>query len=300
MSAPLQATALGKHFRRGWALRDCTLTIPEGAIVGLAGPNGAGKSTLLGLAVGLLDPTEGEIAVLGCDPRHDPKVLPSIGYVPQDAPLYRSFTVAETLEFARITNERWDGVLARELIERIRSGARVGTLTAGERSRLALAIALGKRPRLLLLDEPFARLDPLASRAFLQTLMDGVSETESTVVIASHVIADIERVCDHIVLLSHGAVRLEGNVDELLGSHRLLTGARRPLGAIHGVQEVVRERHSGRQLTLLVRTRGPVLDPTWAVDEIRLGELLLSYMAPEQVPDVRPPAPEPGRLRWHG
>jgi ABC-2 type transport system ATP-binding protein len=300
VTPPLQATGLGKRFRRGWALRDCTLTIPEGAIVGLAGPNGAGKSTLLGLAVGLLAPDEGEISVLGWDPRHDSQVLPSIGYVPQDAPLYRSFTVAETLEFAEVTNVRWDRGLAIELLQRISSSTRVAALTAGERARLALAIALGKRPSLLLLDEPFARLDPLAGRAFLQTLMDGVSETESTVVIASHVIADIERVCDHIVLLSDGAVRLEGNVDELLGSHRLLTGARRPLGAVHGVQRVVRERHSGRQLTLLVRTSGPVLDPTWSVDEIRLGELLLAYMAPERLPTPPQVAPEPGRLRWHG
>jgi ABC-2 type transport system ATP-binding protein len=298
VSAPLRTTALGKRFRRGWALRDCTLTIPEGAIVGLAGPNGAGKSTLLGLAVGLLEPTEGEITVFGWDPCRDPQTLAAVGYVPQDAPLYRSFSVAETLEFARVTNERFDSDLALELLTRMRATARVGTLTAGERSRLALAVALGKRPPLLLLDEPFARLDPLAGREFLQMLMDGVAETGSTVVIASHVVADIERVCDTIVLLSDGRVRLEGNVDELLGSHRLLTGARRPLGTIHGVESIVRERYSGRQSTLLVRTNGPVLDPTWSVDEIGLDELLLAYMAPASLPKARPP--EPGRLRWHG
>jgi ABC-2 type transport system ATP-binding protein len=295
---PLEAVGLAKRFRRGWALRDCTLTIPEHAIVGLAGPNGAGKSTLLGLAVGLLEPTAGSIAVLGNDPWRDAQTLSRVGYVPQDAPLYRSLTVAETLEFARVTNEQWDGDLASELLLRVRSEVKVATLTAGERARLSLSLALGKRPALLLLDEPFAKLDPLAGREFLGMLMDGVAATESTVVIASHVVADIERVCDHIVLLSDGAVRLEGNVDELLGSHRLLTGARRPLGTIHGVQQVVRERHSGRQLTLLVRTQGPVLDPTWAVDEIGLDELLLAYMAPERLPAPRPP--EPGRLRWHG
>jgi ABC-2 type transport system ATP-binding protein len=300
MSAPLEATGLGKHFRRGWALRDCTLTIPEGAIVGLAGPNGAGKSTLLGLAVGLFVPDEGQISVFGWDPQRDPEVLPAIGYVPQNAPLYKAFTVAETLEFARVMNEQWDGGLAAELTQRIRTGARVGTLTPGERSRLALALALGKRPALLMLDEPFARLDPLAGREFLQTLMDGVAETGTTVVIASHVVADIERVCDHIVLLANGHVRLEGNVDELLGSHRLLTGARRPMGTIHGVEAMVRERYSGRQSTLLVRTNGPVLDPTWQVDEIRLADLLLAYMAPERLPAVQQPAKEPGRLRWHG
>jgi ABC-2 type transport system ATP-binding protein len=298
MSAPLEARALGKRFRRGWALRDCTLELPEHAVVGLAGPNGAGKSTLFGLAVGLLEPTEGEISVLGHDPRRDSGTLADVGYVAQDAPLYRSFTVRDSLDFARATNPRWDESVATELLTRMSADRRVAALTAGERARLALALALGKRPALLLLDEPFARLDPLAGREFLQMLMDGVAETGSTVVIASHVVADLERVCDHIVLLSEGAVRLQGSVDELLGSHRLLTGARRPLGTIRGVEEIVRERYSGRQLTLLVRTNGRVVDPSWSLDEIRLEELLLAYMAPEPLPNPR--LQEERRLRWHG
>ncbi len=299
MSGVLATSALGKRFRRGWALRDCTLTIPEQAIVGLAGPNGAGKSTLLELAVGMIAATEGTVSVLGRDPRSDSAALADVGYVPQGAPLYRSLTVAEMLDFARLTNERWDSELAHELIASLDSGARVAGLSAGQRSRLALALALGKRPALLLLDEPFARLDPLAGREFLRLLMDGVSETSSTVVIASHVVADIERVCDHIVLLSEGRVRLEGNVEELLSSHLLLTGARRPLGTIRGVDEIVRERHSGRQSTLLVRTGGTVVDPTWSVDGISLEELLLAYMGPARLPHPQPP-PEAGRLRWHG
>jgi ABC-2 type transport system ATP-binding protein len=299
MTEVLSTDALGKRFRRGWALRDCTLTIPDQAIVGLAGPNGAGKSTLLELAVGMIAATEGTVSVLGRDPRRDSVALADVGYVPQGAPLYRSFTVGEMLDFARATNGRWDADLARELLASMDSGARVAGLSAGQRSRLALALALGKRPALLLLDEPFARLDPLAGREFLRLLMDGVSETTSTVVIASHVVADIERVCDHIVLLSEGRVRLEGNVEELLGSHLLLTGARRPLGTIRGVDEIVRERHSGRQSTLLVRTRGPVVDQSWSVDGIALEELLLAYMGPAKLPHPQPP-PEAGRLRWHG
>jgi ABC-2 type transport system ATP-binding protein len=298
MSAPLRTSALGKRYRRGWALRACTLSLPEPAIVGLAGPNGAGKSTLLGLAVGLLAPTEGSIEVLGRDPWRETATLAEVGYVPQDAPLYRSFTVRETLDFARKTNARWDAAVAGEFLARLRSDRRVSALSAGERARLALAVALGKRPALLLLDEPFAHLDPLAGREFLQMLMDGVSETGATVVIASHVVADIERVCDHIVLLTEGGVRLEGNVDELLATHRLLSGPRRPLGTIRGVREVIRERHSGRQVTLLARVDGPVVDPLWAVDEIGLEDLLLAYMAPERLPSVAPPQED--RLRWHG
>jgi ABC-2 type transport system ATP-binding protein len=298
MTPPLEARGLGKRFRRDWGLRDCTLTIPEGAIVGLTGPNAAGKSTLLALATGLLAPTEGVIEVLGADPMREPSILAEIGFVAQGAPLYRSFSVAESIEFARRTNRSWDDEVVAGLLTRIDSRTKVGSLSAGERARLALALVLGKRPRLLLLDEPFARLDPLAGREFLQLLMDGVAETSATVVIASHVIADIERVCDHIVLLAGGGVRLEGNVEELLESHRILMGPRRPLGTIRGVREVVRERHSGRQLTLLVLSDGPIVDPSWMVERVGLEELLLAYMAPERLPAPRPPEKVP--LRWHG
>jgi ABC-2 type transport system ATP-binding protein len=298
MSALLDTSALGKRYRRTWALRDCTLTIPEPSIVGIAGPNGAGKSTLLGLAVGLLDPTAGTVAVCGRDPRRDPAALADIGYVAQGAPLYRGFTVGEMLEFARISNPRWDQALATELLSRSSPGTRVSALSPGERAHLALALALGKRPALLLLDEPFARLDPLASRELLRLLMEGAAEIGSAVVVATRVLTDIERVCERVVLLGHGHVGLDGTVEELLASHRLLTGARRPLGRIRGVAEIVRERSSGRQLTLLVRTDGPIADPTWSVEQIGLEELLLAYMAPEELPSPQPP--EPSRLRWHG
>ncbi len=217
---------------------------------------------------------------------------------PQGAPLYRSFSVADAIEYARRTNPRWDDDVATELLTRIDSKTKVGALSEGERARLALALVLGKRPQLLLLDEPFASLDPLAGREFLQLLMDGVAETSATVVIASHVVADIERVCDHIVLLAGGGVRLEGNVEQLLESHRLLTGPRRPLGAVRGVREVVRERHSGRQLTLLTVVDGPIVDPSWTVEPVSLEELLLAYMAPERLPTARTPEKVP--LRWHG
>jgi ABC-2 type transport system ATP-binding protein len=299
MTAALDARGLGKRFRRQWALRDCTLSIPEGAIVGLAGPNAAGKSTLLALATGLLAPTEGAIEVLGRDPLRDASVLADVGFVAQGAPLYRSFTVGEATEFARRTNPHWDGDICAGLVAQLDKRTKVGALSAGERTQLALALVLAKRPRLLLLDEPFAGLDPRAGREFLQLLMDGVAETSPTVVIASHVMADIERVCDEIVLLADGRVRLEGHVERLLESHRILMGPRRPLGAIRGVGQIVRERHSGRQLTLLVLTDGPIVDSSWTVERVGLEELLLAYMAvPERVPEPQPPERVP--LRWHG
>ena len=298
MTPTLDARSLGKRFRRDWGLRDCTLTIPEGTIVGLAGPNAAGKSTLLALAAGLLAPTEGSISVLGRDPLREPAVLADVGFVPQGAPLYRSFSVGEAIEFARRTNPRWDAEFVASLLTRLDSKTKIGALSAGERTQLALALVLGKRPRLLLLDEPFAGLDPLAGREFLQLLMDGVAETSPTVVIASHVMADIERVCDDIVLLTDGRVRLEGHVESLLESHRILMGPRRPIGTIRGVREIVRERHSGRQLTLLVVCDSPIVDPSWTVERVSLEELLLAYMAPERFPHPKPSERLP--LQWHG
>jgi ABC-2 type transport system ATP-binding protein len=297
--APLAAQSLGKRFHREWVLRGLTLELPAGAIVGLAGPNGAGKSTLLALATGLLAPTEGTVSILGRDPLRDPGVLSEVGYVAQGAPLYRSFTVAEAITFARRTNARWDDELVVEVLTRIDSGTKVGSLSEGDRARLALALMLGKRPQLVLLDEPFASLDPLAGRELLQLLMDGVAETSATVVIASHVVADVERVCDHIVLLAGGGVCLEGSVEELLESHRLLTGPRRPLGTIRGVREIVRERHSGRQLTLLAMVDGPIADASWRVERVGLEDLLLAYMAPERLP-ASARTTEKVRLRWHG
>jgi ABC-2 type transport system ATP-binding protein len=289
MTAVLEAAGLGKRHRRRWALRDCTLSIPEQTIVGLTGPNSAGKSTLLGLAVGLLRPDEGTITA---------PPIADIGYVAQDAPLYRAFSVGEMLDFARSTNVRWDQQLALELLGSRSLETKVAVLSPGGRARLALALALGKRPVLLLLDEPLASLDRLAGREFLQVAMDGIAQTGASAVIATRVVTDIERVCERIALLCDGSVKLEGPVEELLARHRLLTGARRPLGRIRGVDEIVRERHSGRMLTLLVRTDGPIVDPTWSVDAIGLEDLLLAYMTPEELPTPQPP--QPWRLRWHG
>ena len=300
MSAPpLVAQGLGKRFRRrDWALRDLMLTIPKARSSAWRARTRRVSRLFFRLAAGLLAPSEGSIEVFGRDPLQAPEVLAEVGYVAQGAPLYRSFRVADTLEYARRTNSRWDTEIAIELLTRIDSRAKVGALSAGERARLALALALGKRPRLVLLDEPFASLDPLAGRELLQLLMDGVAELGATVIVASHVVADIQRVCDHIVLLSSGCVRLEGDVEELLDSHRLLTGPRRPLGSIRGVHEIVRERYSGRQQTLLVITDGPIVDPSWTVDPVSLEELLLAYMAPERLPTPRRAEGIP--LRWHG
>ena len=280
MTSALIATGVGKRYRRLWALRDCNIDIPDGRVVALVGPNGAGKTTLLHLAAGLLRPTVGTMRVLGRTPGRDVGLLADIGFVAQDVPLYRSFSVGDMLEFGRRTNSRWDDDLASTRIERARIdlAQRVGSLSGGQRAQVGLTLALAKRPRLLLLDEPLASLDPLARREFLQSLMAEVAEGELTVVLSSHLISDLERVCDHLIVLSASRTQVAGDIDELLACHRIVVGPRREGTKVGAVGVVVQESHTDRQSTLLIRTEGPILDPAWAVQEIGLEELVLAYL----------------------
>jgi len=281
MTAALETTGLGKRYRRTWALRDCTLAVPEGRVAALVGPNGAGKTTLLHLAVGLLGPTTGAIRLLG-QPSGGAGLLERVGFVAQDAPLYRDFTAADLLTLGRKLNRRFDDQLARERLRQlgIPLDRRVGSLSGGQHAQVALVLALAKRPELLLLDEPLASLDPLARREFLQTLMGSVAEQGATVVLSSHLLADLERVCDYLIVLSHAQVQVLGVVDELLEQHRLLVGPYREQPfPIPGVAQVVRSSHTERQASLLVRTNGPINDPAWRVREVSLEDLVLAYLA---------------------
>ena len=277
----LQTEALGKRYRSHWALRDCTLEIPAGSVTALVGPNGAGKTTLLHLAIGLSQPTTGDVRVLGWSARREPSlVLPRIGFVAQTHPLYRGFTLEEMLRLGRKLNARWDDQLARDRLERLglSLGQRAGKLSGGQQAQLALTLALAKRPELLLLDEPVASLDPLARREFLQSLMEAVVDGGLTVLLSSHIVEDLERVCDRLVILSGGRVRLSGPIDEIVASHRLLTGGRRDPGTVARVHDVVRESHTERQTTLLVRANGHVYESCWQIDEVGLEEVVLAYL----------------------
>ena len=241
MKPVLTARSLGKRYGDDWALRDCSLELPAGRVAALVGPNGAGKTTLLHLAVGLLAATTGRIEVFGSQPRGNRSVLERVGFVAQDAPLYPGFKVAEMLTLGRRLNRRWDGRWAEERVRGlgIPLDKRVGALSGGQRAQVALALALAKRPELLLLDEPVASLDPLARREFLQALMDAVAETGVTVVLSSHLIADLERVCDFLVLLIASEVRLSGGIEQLVAEHKLLIGPRRSTIGIPAVQGIV-------------------------------------------------------------
>ena len=280
MSAVVAARGLGKRYRRRVALDDCNLSIPEGHVVGLVGPNGAGKTTLLHLSVGLLAPTAGSIEVLGRPPAADAAQLGRVGFVAQDTPVYGRMTVEDHLRFGAWTNPGWDRSLARRRIDELDLDPRqpAGALSGGQRAQLALTLAVAKRPELLLLDEPVASLDPLARREFLKSLMAFVAEGATSVVLSSHLVGDLERVCDHLVVLVASHVVLAGETDALLASHRRLTGGRRDRSSLPSALEVVEESHTDRQSTFVVRTEGPVLDPGLASEELGLEDLVLAYM----------------------
>ena len=280
MTAVIETDGLGKRYRKLWALADCTLSIPAGHVVGLVGPNGAGKTTLINLATGMLAPTTGTIEVLGGRPAAGPAQLARVGYLAQDAPVYAGLSVADHLRLGAHLNPGWDAEMARHRIDQLDldPGQKAGKLSGGQRAQLALTLALGKRPELLILDEPVASLDPLARREFLQDLMETVAEQQVSVVLSSHLISDLERVCDYVIVLVDSRVRLAGPVDELLATHHLLSGPRRDLATLPDGLQVISASHTEVQSTLLVRTSGPVLDPAWTVSEVGLEDLALAYM----------------------
>ena len=281
MSIALETTELGKRYGSRWALRDCSLAIPQGRVAALVGPNGAGKTTLLQLAVGISPPSCGRVEVFGWSPHDQPlMVLARVGFVAQDHPLYRNFAVADMLRMGRKLNPRWDDQIASERLDRlgISRSQRVGKLSGGQQAQVALVMALAKRPDLLLLDEPVASLDPLARREFLQSLMDAVADSGLTVLLSSHLLADLERVCDYLVILSASRVQLAGQIDGILAHHRLITGPREGAERLAALHSVVQARHSDRQSTLLVATNRAVTDPDWVGDAPSLEEIVLAYL----------------------
>jgi ABC-2 type transport system ATP-binding protein len=291
----LDASGLGKRYGRRWALRECTLSVPAGRVVGLVGPNGAGKTTLLQLAVGLLAPTSGTIEVLGGEPAGNPAQLGRVGFVAQDTPIYGALSVADHLRLGAWLNPGWDAGMARRRIDQLGldSRQRAGKLSGGQRAQLALTLALAKRPELLILDEPVASLDPLARREFLQHLMEAVAEHELSVLLSSHLVADLERVCDHLVVLVASRVQIAGEVEELLASHHRLTGARRDPASLPADQQVIEASHTDRQSTLLVHSDGPIHDPAWTVEQVSLEDVVLAYMGrADSTEQHRPPLSE--------
>ena len=284
----IETRGLSKRYRKVTALSEATVSVPEGRISALIGPNGAGKTTLLRLLAGLARPSGGELAVLGGRPRQDPAFLAGVGFLAQEIPLYRRFTATDHIVIGAHLNPRWDSASVRQ---RLRSlsiplDQAVGTLSGGQRAQVALALTLAKQPRLLLLDEPVAALDPLARRHFLASLAEAVADGGLTVVLSSHLLADLERVCDHLILLATARVQLCGDIDTLLAEHQVLVGPRKDTTAIERTHEIVQAVRTARQTTLLIRRHGPVIDPAWEAADVGLEEMVLGYMGQGTGPEL--------------
>lgn len=287
----LTTTGLGKRYRRNWALKDCSVAVPAGRVVALVGPNGAGKTTLLHMIVGLQSPDEGNVTVLG-RPAGTRETLPRVAFLAQDKPLYDGFSVADMLRFGARMNPRWDAALA---IERLASldiplGRKVGRLSGGQQAQVALTVALAKRPDLLVLDEPLANLDPLARHEVMRGLMAAVADGEMTVVLSSHVMSDLEDTCDWLVVLNRGRVQVSGDIEELLATHRLLTGPASLADGVAARLSVVDDSRTDRQATLVARTGPVTLDPRWTTRGVGLEELVLAYLRRPDVAALPRPA----------
>jgi len=270
-------------------LSDCSLAIPPGRVVGLVGPNGAGKTTLLNLAVGMLTPTAGTIEVLGGHPASGAAQLGKIGYVAQETPTYAGLSIADHLRFGARTNPGWDQRVADDRIAQLGldPAQKAGKLSGGQRAQLALTLAIAKRPDLLILDEPVASLDPLARREFLQSLMAFVADHGSSVILSSHLVSDLERVCDYLIVLVASRVRVAGEVEELLASHHRLSGPRREAADLPPGVDVIEASHTDRQSTLIVHSKAPIGDPSLTVEQLTLEDLVLAYMS-QAATDLRP------------
>ena len=294
----IEANGLGKTYGSTWALRDCTLAIPAGHMVALVGPNGAGKSTLLNLAVGLTAATAGNIRVLGDWAPGSPEALDGIAFVAQDMPLYKNLSVADMLHLTRNLNRRFDRNFAESRLADLGIPLKrnAGGMSGGQQAQLALTLALARHPRLLVLDEPMATLDPLARHDFMATVMAAMVDDGISVLLSSHVLTELERVADYLVLVSQGRIQVAGEVDELLAHHRLLTGPTSRVDEFSGRANVVSERRGASQTQLLVRTSGieGATPPGWDTHQVGLEELALAYLREPNAGSL------PGPVRHHG
>jgi ABC-2 type transport system ATP-binding protein len=280
----LRADRLGRRYGRVWGLRDCTLEVPAGVIVGLVGPNGAGKTTLLEMIIGLLEPTEGQVSVFGQISRAQSAVtLARVGYVAQDHPLYRDFSVADMFHLGRAMNPGWDQGLAQARTDALGLPLKrkVKHLSGGQRAQVSLTMALAKRAPLLVLDEPVSSLDPVARLEFMREVIAAAAGTGLTTIIASHVVSELERLCDWLIVLTGGHVQLAGPADDLISAHRLLTVPRAtPDAELPGLP--IHRTDSDRHSTVVVRTdpaRPPAQEHAgWQADPVGFEQLIMAYL----------------------
>ena len=278
---------LGKRYRSFWALKDCSINVPRGSVTALVGPNGAGKTTLLKLLVSLSKPSEGSATVLGSSPSEDSSYISEIGYLAQEIPMYSNLSADKHIALGAHLNSNWDSELAKKRLNElsIPLDRPVSKLSGGQRAQVALGLALAKKPKLLLLDEPVAALDPLARVDFLRSLAQAVTDAdgELSVVMSSHLLADLERVCDHIVILASGKTQLCENIETVLESHKLLVGVRKEV-VESDEYTIIQESHAARQTILLVRLKDKKYhDPHWQMRDVDIEEVVLAYMGQTRI-----------------
>jgi ABC-2 type transport system ATP-binding protein len=278
----IETHALSKSYGATTTLHDCTLAIPEEHVVALVGPNGAGKTTLLNLTVGLVHPSSGEVTVLGGYRAGSLAALDEIAFVAQDAPLYKNLSAADLLHETRNLNRRFDQDYAEHRLSElgIPLDRKAGKMSGGQQAQLALTLALARRPRLLLLDEPMATLDPIARHDFMATVMTAAAEDGVSVLLSSHVLMELERVADYLVLVSHGGVQVAGEVEDLLATHCMLTGPASESERYRQQWDVVHEGSATSQVRLLVRYDGASnpAPPGWEGRTVTLEELTMAYL----------------------
>jgi len=280
MTVALETVGLGRRYLINWGLRNCSLKVPEGSIAGLVGPNGAGKSTLIRLAAGMSKPSEGTVSVFG--ERVDPNsaaFLARVGYLDQLRPLYKHLRVEEMLAWGERLNTSWDMVSAtRWLVDlEIPLDWKISLLSTGQQAQVALAVCMGKSSDLLLLDEPMASLDPLARQGVTQMLLDSVAEKGTTVLLSSHIVSELEPICDYLIILSKSRVQVSAPTEYLLANHHVLVGPHESQS--FDPVNVISSKIAGRQATLLVQGDPGTLGPDWQVLSPDLQEIVLAYLA---------------------
>jgi ABC-2 type transport system ATP-binding protein len=278
----IETSGLGKRYGSTWALRECTLAIPAGHLAALVGPNGAGKTTLMNVSVGLTVPTAGTATMLGSQPAGSPAALDGIAFVAQDTPVYKNLSAADMLHLTRNLNRRFDQRYAQARLAElgIPLKKKAGKLSGGQQAQLALTLALARRPRLLILDEPLAMLDPLARQDFMATVLTAMTDDGVSVLLSSHALAELQRVADYLIVLSRGQLQVAGDVDDLLACHRMLTGPAAEADRYGRQLGVIQAKRAEAQAHLLVRTSRTAdpVPPGWEAHPVTLEELVMAYL----------------------
>ncbi|ANZ37844.1 hypothetical protein BBK82_19025 [Lentzea guizhouensis] len=250
-----------------WAVKGVSFELPPGSVTALVGANGSGKTTLLNVLAGHLPAESGHTSIAG-----------RVAYVPQHKPMYKGFKVKDVLEFGRRMNTVWRGDLADAWLKRYKVPRRlqIGDLSGGQRTHVTLALALGARPDVLLLDEPLSELDPLARRKVMSSLLTEVSDNGMTLLYSTHVVAEIGGVADRLLLMHNGKLLVDGETDDLLEEHVLYTGPHASTPPVEG--NVVLAKHGEAQSSFLVRSGGERVDEPWTARYVTLEELVVAHL----------------------